>query len=540
MKRLLIVLVLVSAALASDIVLDYDANALDWNDGMTHLLGMYFGDVDADSTSEAVVVGQGSPSCGYMRVMNVTSGSFVTECNLSCDDSFWEEYPERVSAADLDADPALEIAVTGAGSNGSLNRGFLRVFNVTGSSLVLEDNTSWDEWGLTTYASAVFAGDAEGNSDDEVVVVGNADNGSIAVHGFLRLYNLTAGALALESKTTWQEWDDEYTYPQGVSVGDVDGDSSKEIVVAGIAWNGSANNAFLRVFNVSGEELVTENVTAWVLENGNSGDAYDVFVGNVDGDGALEMAVVGRGTVGNYKAFLYVFNMSSDVIQLEYSTEWQVFSGFDSVARSVFVADVDEDALNEILVASFGGQGAEDDDQASVRVYDTSGSLVLEQSRVWQAFSGQNPSQLFCVSAGDADGDSADEVLVGGFGTSSGPRGFVGGFEVDETSPSVSLSSPDDASMDYDGDVSFQYVVSDKFGLSNCTLFVNGSVNVSESSLTNGSVNYFNKTLGNGTYVWRVGCYDAAHNFANSTAIWSVDVRILGAPDEDADGDFLT
>jgi len=80
----------------------------------------------------------------------------------------------------------------------------------------------------------------------------------------------------------------------------------------------------------------------------------------------------------------------------------------------------------------------------------------------------------------------------------------------DTQAPNVTLSSPGNDTWDLDGDVTFSYIPTDNRGLQNCSLYLNGAYNQTNSTpLVNGSVNSFALIgMADGNWNWKVNCSD--------------------------------
>lgn len=100
---------------------------------------------------------------------------------------------------------------------------------------------------------------------------------------------------------------------------------------------------------------------------------------------------------------------------------------------------------------------------------------------------------------------------------------------LDKSSPLISLVAPLNGSQDIDGDIDFEFNVNDQFSsISNCSLYIDGSIVLTDDSILEGSVNILNSILLNGDHQWSVGCYDdSSNNNFGYSENWSITV----APD---------
>ncbi|MFH1174614.1 MAG: DUF2341 domain-containing protein [archaeon] len=78
-----------------------------------------------------------------------------------------------------------------------------------------------------------------------------------------------------------------------------------------------------------------------------------------------------------------------------------------------------------------------------------------------------------------------------------------------EAPPTITLNSPTDNARLKTTTPTFDYTPSDFFGITNCTLYINGTENGTNSSITPNVPNYFTRTLLEGDYYWTVICIDA-------------------------------
>jgi hypothetical protein len=80
---------------------------------------------------------------------------------------------------------------------------------------------------------------------------------------------------------------------------------------------------------------------------------------------------------------------------------------------------------------------------------------------------------------------------------------------IDVTDPVVSLSSPTDANIIFDGNIEFTYTASDDRNLTSCSLLINGAVD--QTDIYPIDLN-FSKTFSSGDYNWAIRCHDTTGN----------------------------
>ena len=144
------------------------------------------------------------------------------------------------------------------------------------------------------------------------------------------------------------------TLVENLKVGDVDGDGTAEIVTGGFTWDGEKVNAQLRIWNWNGQTLSLEKSHEWITEDITEVKA--ISLNDVDGDGSVD--IVTSGETAFYGGFsdveippeaaqLRVWSWDSEVLSLKQQEDWQIGEGV--VAWNVGTGDVDDDGTVEIV-----------------------------------------------------------------------------------------------------------------------------------------------------------------------------------------------
>ncbi|MBW2974882.1 DNRLRE domain-containing protein, partial [Candidatus Woesearchaeota archaeon] len=103
---------------------------------------------------------------------------------------------------------------------------------------------------------------------------------------------------------------------------------------------------------------------------------------------------------------------------------------------------------------------------------------------------------------------------------------------VDRTAPAVSLESPSNNTLKEDSNtVVFSYNASDSNHIANCSLAINGIVNLSNNTITKDASQNFTLILADGNYTWSVNCTDSSGNTGNSE---EYNLSVSYAPDTTA------
>jgi hypothetical protein len=143
--------------------------------------------------------------------------------------------------------------------------------------------------------------------------------------------------------------------------------------------------------------------------------------------------------------------------------------------------------------------------------------------------------------------DTSEDVFVG----ASETRIVIVGPDTD--SPNVTLISPQNGIEDIDGDVVFEYNVTDfASGIANCSLIFNNSINQTNSSVEEDITHRFTlEGVSDGNYTWQVNCTDnSTNNNLGSSEVRNItigrdttppDVSLIGpANNSIVNSDFVT
>jgi hypothetical protein len=187
-----------------------------------------------------------------------------------------------VTAADVDGEGGIEIVSGGYYNDGTRWVAQLAVWN--GSTMALENVKTW-YWTADTQIASVAAGDVDGDGGVEVVSAGAYFDGTRWV-AQLAVWN--GSTMALENVKTWYWTAD--TQIASVALGDIDSDGGIEIVTGGSYYDNIRDNAQLVVWN--GSTMALENVKTWYWTSNTY--INSVAIGNVEGDGAVEIVTGGK------------------------------------------------------------------------------------------------------------------------------------------------------------------------------------------------------------------------------------------------------
>ena len=263
-------------------------------------------DVDLDNEPEIITVNRPlnvSQSAGQLCVWHWDGSSLKLESSAEWGGSEGAR-ANSVCTFDLDNDGVVEIVTGGYANDLENSSGQLRVWQYDGMTLSMKANEEWrlveGVYALTTVGGIqgntivtnVKVGDVDGDSTPEIVTGGFAYDGE-NVNAQLRIWNWDGATISLEKS---EEWTTDYiTEIKCISLNDIDGDSKIEIVTSGVVaakWDATGpERAQLRVWRWDGTTLTLKQNKDWVIGDGVC--AWSVATGDVDGDGAVEVVTVG-------------------------------------------------------------------------------------------------------------------------------------------------------------------------------------------------------------------------------------------------------
>ena len=190
-----------------------------------------------------------------------------------------------------------------------------------------------------------------------------------------------------------------------LAIADVDNDGVNEIITGGFSYSmmnetrGSLG-APLRIWSWNGQNLTLEKSENW------PGNIWCVSAGDADGDGTVEILTAGRlSNNASSVSSLRIWNWNGQNLVLRGSyTEISV--------SSIFVADVDQDNMPEILTVGGTYNASQPNAQLSIWRWDGD-NLSLKTGVEWSAKS--DIARARSVNAADLNKDGVIEIVTGGY-----------------------------------------------------------------------------------------------------------------------------
>jgi hypothetical protein len=254
------------------------ASKVDFTTGAVPI-SVSIGDLDGDGKPELVVANSSSYTVSVYRntssVGSITAGSFASKVDFTTGTS-----PNSVSIGDLDGDGKSDLVVDNYGSNAvSVFRNTSSIGSITAGSFAGKVDFT-----IGTSPRSVTIGDLDGDGKPELTVSNVASN-SVSVFR----NTSTSGSITTSSFASKVDFTTGIS-PQPVSIGDLDGDGKPELAVANA---GSNTVSIFRNTSSSGSISIGSFASKVDFTTGTS--PISVSISDLDGDGKSELAIVNSG-----------------------------------------------------------------------------------------------------------------------------------------------------------------------------------------------------------------------------------------------------
>lgn len=328
--------------------------------------GSSLGDLDGDGKLDLVVTNSTSNTVSVYKNTsvngNISSGSFASKVDFTTviyiSGSFVGTSPQGVSLGDIDGDGKLDLVVATISGGGLVFR------NTSTSGSILFDGALSFSFSHKTWCVSI--GDIDGDGKLDLVSTGFntiSDNNRVSV-----LKNKsTSGNISFEPVVIF--FIGPSKGPRGVSTGDLDGDGKLDIVVANL------NSANVSVLQNYSQDTIFSGIPSSInskVDFGIGTQPWGLSIGDIDGDGKLDLVVANSGT--NTVSVLRNISTVGTLSINSFAAKVDFVTG--SAPYNVSIGDIDGDGKLDLAVANSGSNNVSILKNTSINGIITSGSFA--------------------------------------------------------------------------------------------------------------------------------------------------------------------
>jgi hypothetical protein len=326
-------------AVTSSITQSWFESKVDFTTG-SFPLSVAIGDLDGDSKADVAVTNYSSNTVSVFR--NTSTRSSITTSSFTSKMDFTTgKGPDGMAIGDLDADGKLDLVLTNRESNTvSVFRNTSAIGPITSSSFAARVD-------FTTGSgpSSVAIGDVDGDGKPDLAVA-NGNGNTVSVFR----NTSTSGSISFASKVDFTTGDQVTV----IAIGDLDGDAKPELVVANIALAEPEHTLIYRlsVFrNTSTSGSITSSSFAAKVDFTTAKSPWGVAIEDFDGDAKPDVAIVCR--EDNTLSVFHNRSTSGSITSSSFAPKVDFATG--SFPVDVAIGDLDGDGKPDLAVVNRDG-----------------------------------------------------------------------------------------------------------------------------------------------------------------------------------------
>ncbi len=328
------------------------------------------GDLDGDGKPDLATANSADNTVSVLRnTSSIGNISYATQLSFSTG-----SVPQSVAIGDLDGDGKPDLAIANQGDS---TVSVLRNTSTSGS-VNFATQLSFST-GVGSFSVAM--GDIDGDGKPDLAIANSGDD-TVSV---LRNTS-TSGNVNFATQLTFSVG----SSPQSVVIGDIDGDGKPDLAIA----NSSDNT--VSVLRNTSTSVNINFATQLTFSVGSS--PQSVVIGDLDGDGKLDLAIANSGDFTNPSTVSVLRNTSTSG-NVNFATQLTFATGV--APSSVAIGDLDGDGKPDLAIAnSFNNT------TSVLRNTSTSGSINFATQLTFSSFGS------FSVAIGDLDGDGKPDLAT--------------------------------------------------------------------------------------------------------------------------------
>ena len=383
---------------------------VDFSGGSNSDEGVLIGDIDGDGKPDIIISNNLSTTIFVYRNISstgsISAGSFASPVSFTTGSN-----PAQIAIGDIDGDGKPDLAVTNIGS------AFVSVFlnTSTPGSISFNSQVPISVSTIQSYGIAIRDIDGDGKAD---LIVGNYSTNNLSVFRNISI----PGTISFSSASIFTV----AGASRGLTLGDLDGDGKPDII---------NTNSFASSVSVLRNTSVPGTISfSGHIEFSTGLNPYGVTIGDIDGDGHLDIITANNGTttisvLRNTFPGVGTITLAGNVDFTVSSSPWWVAIG-----------DIDGDSHPDLVCTNRGGNTI-----SVLRNTATSGSITAGSLASQVVFNTGNAPVT--VAVGDLDGDGKADLAVTSYNSSTVSiyrndplQPITGTFTVCQNGPTTTLS----------------------------------------------------------------------------------------------------